>query len=269
MLNMSNVKLLDIAENIFYDYTKYTPVDYILEFTDNVYERKLELAIDEDDEKEIIANKDFYLRVNGTIALPIAISERPYVVISNNAPKENYQIINTIIHELTHIHDFYDIVKYNDRTHFTRMRNLDNITVFTLWSEFHAKKIGYFTYRSTLNKSFGYADNDILENIINIELPHWNRHLLLSLEDSKANPFSYMSCLFSYFGRYAVWSELYSDRFPGLPNGLSLNHRVIINELFNFLRINSEYNLIRNKLEKLGILMNNLYEEVGRTKVVL
>ena len=71
--------------------------------------------------------------------LPSLITDKPYILISKDT-YDRYMFLGTIIHELTHIHDFYDFAGHHNLQCFSDAENLDGFPPFLQWTEFHARR---------------------------------------------------------------------------------------------------------------------------------
>ncbi|BCZ47576.1 hypothetical protein psyc5s11_36430 [Clostridium gelidum] len=148
--------LINGVIQLFYYETKIKPIEFKIEFVKDIYTRKLELAVDDKEKKEMILAKEFSKNLNGSVVLPAHIEDVPYILISLHTienPKSDCQFISTIIHELTHIHDFYSF----NKDKYNNIREIDNsidFRPFQLWSEYNARRNGHYFYRSIINMNF-------------------------------------------------------------------------------------------------------------------
>lgn len=86
------MKLNEFTEILIDFYNKNTKRDKLkisVEYVDDIYNLRLELAVDDKDKNDVILNKEFIINVNGTIVMPIDNKGVFYILVSNKM-LENY-----------------------------------------------------------------------------------------------------------------------------------------------------------------------------------
>ncbi len=134
-------EIILLVINIFYEETKIKPIEIEIEFVNDLYQRKLELSTNPKEINEIKAGKSFIQGLNGTMILPSKTGDIPYILISTTTIN-NDLYIGTIIHELTHIYDFYDFIKYINYAYFKDIEKHKDFPLFYQWTEYHARRTG-------------------------------------------------------------------------------------------------------------------------------
>lgn len=252
---------LSACTSMFYKSKDYSPIEINICITDDVYKRRLELAYDENDKIIVNEAKNFLQGLNGTIALCERINDKHTVIISSEMMyKEDLSIVNTLIHELTHIHDFMDFA-YAKKYSYTRDVGLDrDFPGFYFWTEYHAKRSGYAFYRDLVLKSIK-EDNDLdlqLMYINETELP-FQLNILKEGLGAYINEFTpYMYSIIQFLGRLSVWRDIFPDNFGKAPLELYKSYGNNINKLYEFIYTHKEFDDIKNNFNKLYELITNL-----------
>lgn len=229
--------LINGVIQLFYYETKIKPI----EFVEDIYTRKLELAVDDKEKKEIISAKEFSKNLNGSVVLPAHIGDIPYILISLDTienPKSNCQFISTIIHELTHIHDFYDFYSCN-KEKYNNIREIDkciDFRSFQLWTEYSARRNGYYFYRNIMNMNNNNSRKEQIEHILDTECPFHMNYLEKQLIKSSNDSYNFAYNIIQFIGRFSVWNDLFSNYFNvnTLSNELMVAFDTRIINLYNF-----------------------------------
>lgn len=241
--------------NLFYIETNLKPINVSIEFVDDLYQRRLELATSKEDFKNVIHSKSIISEFNGTMVLPYKKSEIPYILIAKNAVSDDFAFTGTLIHELTHIHDYYDFVEENSIDLYEDVEKHNLFSSFYQWSEYHAKRNGYNYYRKFCY-SFLYSEPEIKEQITYIrdtECPFQLNYFIESLRKNENNSTLFLYSIMQFLGRFSVWEDLFPDSFNvnRLPQIIidTFGDRII--DLYKFLKQHSSFTDIK---EQLGIL---------------
>ncbi|HHX60605.1 MAG TPA: hypothetical protein GX707_07820, partial [Epulopiscium sp.] len=239
----------------YYSELNIEPIDLEVEFIDDLYKRRLELAIDENDKNNVKKNKQFISMLNGTLVLPATAYEKPHILISNNAVDDDALFVGTIIHELTHIHDYYDFAKHNGIEDLKAIQGMPNFSGLYFWSEFHARRTGYYFYRK-IYKSFvndSLSTEDEIKHIKKTECPFQFDYLKNELSKNENNPTQFLYSIMQFLGRYSVWQDLFPEVFNKgtLPGELVASFDNRITDIYDFLYNNSTFDDIKDKLNEL------------------
>ncbi len=156
-MEMTIDDLVKIALHICDEFYMINNYDINIEFCENIYDKRLELAIDDYDRRQIIKNRRVISTLTGTIVLPEKINGKYYVLIKNSQI-ENLNFIGTIVHEITHISDFINLYNYNNASSFREVEESYEFDFFYYWTEYHAKYMGYKILRIFL---FDYIQSEL------------------------------------------------------------------------------------------------------------
>lgn len=266
---MENVKSLEFIEKVidkviklYYQETKLKPIDVKIELTDDIYKRKLELALTEEEKKEIIETKDFNKNLNGSMVIPRNIEDTAHILISLNTIYNNinnYQFISTITHELTHLHDYYDFYLLNEKE-CTTVRDIDKcdgFRAFQLWSEYNARRKGYYFYRYITNIDNNNSEEEQINYINNIECPFHMRNLAEELNSLVNEPYLFIYSIIQFLGRFSVWNDLFPNfcNIDSLPNELTEVFDSRILNLYEFLYNHKSFEKIKFSFNQLDELL--------------
>lgn len=260
--------LINGVIQLFYYENKIKPIEFKIEFVKDIYTRKLELAVDDKEKNEIISAKEFSKNINGSVVLPTHNGDVPYILISLDTienPNSNCQFISTIIHELTHIHDFYDFYSFNkDRCN--NIREIDkciDFRPFQLWTEYNARRKGYYFYRSIMNMDNDNSVKEQIEYILYKECPFHMDYLRKQLIKYGNEPYNFVYNIIQFIGRFSVWNDLFSNHFNvnTLPNELivAFDNRII--NLYEFLYKNKSFDDVKLNLNDLDNLLSKFVRE--------
>lgn len=251
---------LNACAGMFYKEKSYTPLDINVCITDDVYKRRLELASDENDIIVVNKSKSFIQGLNGTIAFGSKVNDKHTIIISNEMLlKEDLTIVNTFIHELTHIHDFMDFAHSKNYFYTKDIEPDRDFSGFYFWTEYHAKRTGYEFYRNLVLKSIKEDDLDVqLKHINETELPFQINNLIENL-GIYSNEFTlYMYSIIQFLGRLSVWRDYFPGDFNKVPFELYQAYGSNIEALYEFLYTHKEFSDINNNFNILNELIVKL-----------
>ena len=249
---MENQSKIDTVSNWYYQITGLEVIQAHIEFTDNIFERKLELEHNEKQRKFILDNKEYERGINGTTILPEKLNESPYILISTKTI-DNAQYMSTIPHELTHLHDFYDIINYYQLQFNEEFYEDRKCCLFTNWSEYHAKKVGYLFFKAYEYGANNYNKPQILNFILNEELPKQMNLLIDNWEKHQNNFELKQSELMGFLGRFSIWQSWFPDQISILM--AFADDRDVIN-IYNFLLAHESFEKIITSLDEFDKVLN-------------
>lgn len=261
--NLDSVKkLIDYVSKFYYQETKLKPISVKIEFVSDIYSRKLELAVTDEEKKEIIASKEFSKTINGTMILPTNAEDTSHILISLdtiNNPRSNYQYISTVIHELTHLHDYYDFYLFH-KYECENIREIDkceNFTPFQLWSEYNARRKGYYFYRYIMNLDNDSSEKEQINFILDTECPVQMKYTKEQLIKSCNEPYQFVYNIIQFIGRFSVWNDLFPDscNVKTLPSELMEAFDTRIINLYDFLYNHKSFEHIKSSFIQLDNLL--------------
>lgn len=257
-------KITQMVLEYFYRTSKRENINLKIEYVDNLYARRLELAHNDNQRSEIISNKRYIENLNGTMVLPTKNGELSYILISKAILNDTY-FIGTIIHELTHIYDFMDFARDFCDDDYEVVYYHKHFWSFYNWSEFNARRKGYFYYREIqLNLLDKKPNNEEqLEHILNTELKFHNDRLLNDLEEypQDKDKQKYFYSLIQFMGRFSVWEDLFPaiiNPIKYLPDYLLNTYGTKIITLYVLLHSMEDFNLAKEKLSLLKVAIDEL-----------
>lgn len=254
-------KMAYYAINTYYDEFNIKPIDIEVEFTENLYKRRLELAVNEKDITDVEKGKSFISGLNGTLVLPTTLNEKPYILISNSTIDDSMLFISTLIHELTHIHDFYDFARYHNIEYFSDIEKDHNFYNLYFWTEFHARRNGYYFYRkiykSLINDNLSREEE--IKHIRETECPIQLEYLIDQLIKYENNPTQFVYSIMQFLGRFSVWQDLFPNEFNAnkLPKELLNTFGYRITSIYEFLYNQSDFEDIKDKFHELRLKLDS------------
>lgn len=218
---MYNNDIEEIFQRLSLNYYKLYPdmpeVPVNVIFTDCLSKTHLELRPDL--EERLIADQiekdDCY---NGRMVLPFSINDNIYILLNNKkiieyTDDKSYTWIGTFAHELTHVIDFHMMALKEGLDSYDPLNETCQYFMFQLWSEYHARKLGYGFLRNQLDVDSN-VDNEFerIKYILEVEWPkHKNDHFKQYHEVKDCYKEIYITM--QLLGRYSVWCELFSNEF--------------------------------------------------------
>lgn len=264
-MNLNLEKITQMAVDTFYIFKRRETIKLKIEYVDDLYTRRLQLAHTEKEINDIINSKNFIRGLNGTMILPKSKDETFYILISKAILNDTY-FIGTIIHELTHIYDFIDFASAfcNDNYEIVESHNL--FGMFYYWTEFNARRNGYYYYRKIIFKIEGLdlSEEEQVNHILTSEYKlHYNR-LLENLREyyNDHNERKYIYYIVQFMGRLSVLEELFPKKISGnnhLPDYLVKTYGKKIIELYNVLFSMKDFSTAISKLKLLESSTNALF----------
>jgi len=211
--------------------------------------------------------------LNGVLLLPRdEISEFKIIVNDKQFNSDDY--IHTVYHELTHYKDFRNYFdefgNVYEKSEYKRKENY--FYEFSLWSEYHAKKIGNLLYYlKLLVKQYGDFSED-WKKIISVDFQSDKLKEEMSILQKRnkyrdINAMSdFLNFLFGYYGRLSIFQEKigeYPDKsFPGDELIEKFGSYVI--KLYEYLICREKYKTFINDISELRRILENICKEFDR-----
>lgn len=221
MMNSTHDDFDDFLGRLIIDYyTLYSEmpeVNFEIVITDDLCRKHLELRPDMKAEllKEGIENDNDY---NGRMVLPKHIGDTISILLNKQkivqyTNDKSYTWIGTFAHELTHAIDYSMMALMEELTAYDPLLRRENYLIFQLWSEYHAKRLGYNFLRYELKVDCDTnTTNERIDNIINRELP-FHMENFYNEYHSTANGNQQLYWTMQIVGRFSVWCDLFPDIF--------------------------------------------------------
>ncbi len=216
-----NDNLNNFIDNLLVDYYTIYPetpqIDFEIVFTDNLCQKHIELREDLKDEllKEGLEKEN---DSNGRTVFPKCINDKISILINVQRVIEytndnSYTWIGTIAHEFTHAIDFNMMAKKERLNTYDPLMRREGYHMFQLWSEYHARRLGYNFLRYELGIDSGtYTDEERIDNILNREIPvHMDRFYNEDHSDNDGNRQLYLTMQIA--GRFSVWCDIFPEIF--------------------------------------------------------
>ena len=156
---------------------------------------------------------------NGRIVLPSSIDEPIYILLNTQkiiqyTKDKTMTWIGTFAHELTHAIDFYIMARKENLISYDVLQEIKLYEMFQLWSEYHARKLGYGFLRHFFLEAGELVNPESdIRYIKEIEWPH---HLDIHYKEyhnplTSGNHQRYITM--QLLGRYSVWCDIYPESF--------------------------------------------------------
>lgn len=217
---------------------KRVPVKIIL--TDDLNRTHCELRPEYKDrlfEKSAERNNDY----NGRVVIPHLVDETISILINTQKVKQytedgSLTWVGTISHELTHAIDYYEMARWEKLLYYDPLEEMSLYRMFQLWSEYHARKLGYRFLREFHRKLENLGDEQQqIKYIIEKEWPfHQENHYRDYHSGIDGNQQMYITM--QMLGRYSVWCDLFPDIFNEQAFSEDFMSTQWMGDLFSFLR---------------------------------
>ena len=274
--NFLNIENLDfknadeVIEFLTREYYKYNPnmerITVIILITKNLRESYEKISPDIKDlaSKESLDSLDSY---NGLMVLPMKLDESIHILLNANKIMEyskdkTMTWLGTFAHELTHAIDFYQIARKDSLESYMPLRGGNQYYLFTLWSEYHARKIGYSFLRKLLvDDEDNNTRNERLSNILNKELPfHLKMFHKQYNETSDGRKQIYITMQF--IGRYSVWENLFPETFNSETFSLIFKDETWMYHIYSFMKEHETLDLISNSFENMRAILRENWKTI-------
>lgn len=228
----------------------------------------LQYAVNKQETFEINKVTDFIEGLNGRYIVPNKNRKKHIILIHEKQFNENYSMVHTIFHELTHVYDFSKFCFNENCNDFDSLIENELYNSFYYWSEFNAKRVAYKLYRDFMQIVFDeqYTIDNIIEFISTEEIPFQEDYFITRIEEY-SNEMIYNNliyCVMQQYGRYAVWEEYDSNLFNKstlIPHRLEETLGVKIYDVYDLLKTMKDYNTASEKFRELDLLLNEVYLE--------
>jgi hypothetical protein len=180
---------------------------------------------------------------NGRLVTPMDISGVMTILMNLNSIQQytndgSLTWVGTFAHELTHAIDYYSIAKKEQLLSYKPLETLSSYQTFRLWSEYHARKLGYNFLRTYMSNVVGLGnEQQQIDYIVNTEWPfHKNNYYQDYHSNSDGNQQMYITM--QLLGRYSVWCDLFPNCFNEDAFCAEYSENPWAGHLFSFLRCN-------------------------------
>lgn len=235
------------------DYDEKRKIDIAM--VDDVYAKVLEYDMCDVQKDAVMKEGAALNNSNGTVIFAPTKDKTTLVVLSKQVlpQKDLDEVHGTVLHELTHAHDYYDYAEFLQISDHNALFDSQYYNAFFFWTEFHARRIGYkrfieYKFRKGW-KQFKKHRYEFLEGI----------KANFSIHSSKGRLYDLMQAA----GRYYAFIELcpsHTENFNGdiLDGNVEINLIDILIEIYDFLALNSEFEQFVNNIVIFDDLLHRL-----------
>lgn len=225
------------------DYDEKRNIDTAI--VDDVYAKVLEYDMCNAQKNAVMKIGEKLNNSNGTVIFAPTRDKTTLVVLSKQVlpEKDLDEVRGTILHELTHAHDYYDYADFLQTCDHNMIFDSQYYNAFFYWTEFHARRIGYkrfieYKFRKSW-KQFKKHRYEFLEGI----------KVNFSINSNKGRLYDLMQAS----GRYYTFIELcsvHNEDFKGdiLEGNVEIDLINTLNEVYHFLAENSEFEQFANNI---------------------
>ena len=222
---------------------------------DDVYAKVLEYDMCDVQKDAVMRAGTELNKVTGTVIFAPTRYKTTLVALSKQvlSQKDLDEVHGTILHELTHAHDYYDYADFLGISDHNALFDSQYYNAFFYWTEFHARRIGYkryieYKFRKGW-KQFKKYRYEFLEGI----------KANFSIHSSKGRLYDLMQAV----GRYYTFIELCSahdENFKGdiLLDNVETNLIDILSEVYHFLTENNEFEQFANNIKIFDDLLQRI-----------
>ena len=258
--NQELMKIIQEEVEYFYKNCREYDEKRLIDITiaEDVYEKCQQYKMCPSQRKEVFRMGEKLNTLNGTVIFAPSIKNPTLVVISKRAlcNKDIDELRGTIVHELTHAHDFYDFVNQFKIENHEEMFAHPCYKPFYYWTEFHARQLGYKRF---VEYKFG---KEIMENqtilLKNIKLN-------LRKNSFKGKKYDIMQAM----GRYYDFCRWNIGRKENFKEDILRNSSIKdeewenLQELYQFLCKNTEFKMFINNVIRFNQLLDKIEENTA------
>ncbi len=246
-INLNIENIITSLVKLYFEYFEIeTKAQIQIRVVDNLAKEHKELR---PDSAKMFTDLESMNNQNGRLIPPLDKDGLYYVlfnknILLNRIKNNDSTFVGTIAHELTHAVDYYDFKHIDDKNY---SENDLMYNMFQLWSEFHARKLGYKFIRHIVSDALPNSINDQVEYIKNTELPFQLNYFNSNFIKAEG-PINKSYELMQFLGRFSVWRELsladFNNQF--IIDKFDNNDSII--DVLEFLEENSTVEMIHDKL---------------------
>lgn len=250
-------KLIEAIVNDYFSTFKYEPLGISIVFSDDIWETYFKIR---PDHREQLTKQQPLPAFNGTMVTPREPDGTFTVIIDNQyfveeCKNNTLSWMGTIAHEITHAIDYRNYARIIAASNYDEVLDTSRHRMFQLWTEFNAKRHGYYFLRKHTFKNL--TDEGQIPYIINTELPG---EIVYMTEEynSTSDGWQQIYTVSQFLGRLAVWEDLFPSCFNRdfIKNLLSTNSWML--ELYDYLNAHRDINVAIKSFEELrGIVRKN------------
>lgn len=193
--------------------------------------------------------------MNGTVILAPTKEKSTLVILSMYAMTNRSidEIRGTLIHELTHAHDYYDFIQFFEFNCNEDIFYSELYETFFFWTEFHARKNGYKRYiECTYNDDRNQFELHKLDYVKGIGVN-------LTLRSSRGFMYDLMQACGRYCAFVEVCSTYKSDFINDILYGNVESSLInVLDELYDLLTQNVEFSSFSKNISKFKLLFDQL-----------
>lgn len=233
------------------------PVEIV--FTDNLGATHLRLRPDCKEqllERGLESDNNY----NGRVVVPRKLDDTIHILLNTQKVIEytndnSMTWVGTLAHELTHAIDYHQMARRESLESYDPLEEISLYSMFQLWSEYHARKLGYRFLREILGE---YKDsttqNEVISFIKDTEWPfHKNRHYQEYHKDQ--NGWQQIYVTMQLLGRYSVWCDLFPENFNLSKFKSEFVSAPWMYHLFSFLLCHETLEQIYNCFEDMRLIL--------------
>lgn len=260
VFNYNNI--FDFLHKKYYEIFNDIKLPIKIDVTDNMNESHFTLRPDLKErliDQGIINEIDY----NGRLVLPRNVGDNIHVLLNNRSIKLytedlSFTWIGTYAHEITHAIDYHHMSIKEGLISYDPLLEIKDYQMFNLWSEYHARKRGYYFLRSILNIITNNITNQnqysLLEHIINTEMPyHINTFFNEYSNTNNSNQQLYHTMQF--IGRYSAWCDMFPDYINESTLASSFTENNWLFRILLFLRNNESIDDIYSNFYNMKVIL--------------
>lgn len=257
-----NEILNDLIGKIVADYYStfgYEPVNLSIIIADDLWETYSQIRPDHK-----IQLPSELPALNGTIATPVELDGTFTVIIDKQYFIEDVQAnkaswIGTIIHEITHAKDYFEYAHLISALNYDEVLNTSLHRMFQLWTEFNAKRHGYFFLRKYTFENV--CDEAQLPDIIETELP--GQIAYMSKEyGATTDGWQQIYVVSQFLGRFAVWAELFPEHFTKKYIASLLGTNPWMLDMYQYLNTHRDLRLAVDSFDELREIVRQNFQGI-------
>lgn len=270
MMNlMENIDLEKIVSSLYDAYYKFYPemprVLIKVDFTDDLNETHFELRPDLKEQLIDQGIEQFY-GDNGRMIPPHLIGEKFVILLNKNRVIEYIKDgtmtwVGTFAHELTHAIDYFVMAQKECLDNYDFLLNENDYYLFQLWSEYHAKRIGYDFLVNYFNENNEGSRQNWVQHILNKELPYQMQYFYEKYNETQ-NACRQMYYSLHFLGRYSVWCDMFPEVFNDSSSKKVFVNNPWMNNIRIFLNQHQNMDAIYDKFEEMRVVLKENWKTI-------
>lgn len=256
--------LVQLSQSYYTLYPNMLSLSVNVDVTDSLSRTHFELRPDLKDEliEQGIERDD---ESNGRMVLPKSVDGEIHILLNSQQMTKytddgSMTWMGTFAHELTHAIDYYQMAIKEELHTYDPLLRTDQYLMFQLWTEYHARRLGYGFLRNQLNvDADANSKNERITHILSYEWPN-QFEIYLQQYNETNDGIRQMYYTMQLLGRFSVWCDLFPNVFTDSMQLHTFNDNLWMKKLLDFFELHDSLADVHGKFEGMRLILKENWE---------